>query len=750
MIPNKCHSDYWMGDLFDRYFTNQPATSTPTSPFADAFNLIRLSIFKRVISNFVCIISDKNVPVFFNDEDMGRSFTDAKNAVVISSKINSKEDLDVSVGLALHEGCHLVKTDASLMIRLFAKMTDDLKRPALEKGLSLAQIETFTRRVWNFIEDRFIDDWAWKNAPGYRMYYWSLYNRYFFHPQISEALKSKLLRVPTLRAYRYRIFNMMNPDADLDALPALRDIAKIIDLSNISRLKLPEDRMDLAFNVASKVFENMSTEEPEEDKKTDVYEQFFGQGCPSGLSAGDGEGDGNTDDNQEDPTDENTESEENDDEPENTTENDSGEAANETTGSGGSSDQNEESDKEPESAAPGPEKEKERNENLVNGWGDTSEFSSREIGKIEDAFQDQDNFIRGIIDKDAITSAQKQLLSMIDSLGIELRPVGAGMAGNLGKPPVDCVVVKKMTRELIFSDLFPMRHGNKVIGENWEPDPDIAEAVIEGIRLGKKLGKKLLVRNEINSLKFPHQRCGKIDRRALAGIACGLEDIFCKIKVDKFNHLTLHISVDASMSMATGKKWVETMTMVVALCKATSVVGNIRTVISFRTTCNPDGNVYGGMCLPYVVLAYDSRVDKFSKVKELFPFLGPNGCTPEGLAFEAISDLFDKKSLEDFYFINISDGEPCFEMSYKAFNRTIKVVYMDDVGSEHTRAEVNKIRKYGVKVLSYFIKTEYDSGVDENLKRQFRIMYGRDAQFIDVNDVKQIARTMNNKFIDRT
>ena len=372
------------------------------------------------------------------------------------------------------------------------------------------------------------------------------------------------------------------------------------------------------------------------------------------------------------------------------------------------------------------------------------------MDKIEDAFQSQDNFIRGIVDKEAITSAQKQLLSMIDNLGIELRPVGSGMAGNLGKPPVDCVVVKKMTRELIFSDLFPMRYGNKPIGESWAPNPDIADAVIKGIQLGKKLGKKLLVRNEVNSLKFPHQICWKIDRRSLAGIACGLEDIFCKIKVDQFKRLTVHISIDASMSMSTGKKWIETMTMLVALCKATSLVGNIRTVVSFRTTCNPDGSIYGGICLPYVVLAYDSRVDKFSKIKELFPFLGPNGCTPEGLAFEAISDLFDNKCTEDFYFINISDGEPCFEMSYKAFNRIVKVVYMDDVGAEHTRVEVNKIRKRRVKILSYFIKTGYSSQSDEDLKRLFRIMYGRDAQFIDVNDVRQIARTMNDKFIERT
>jgi hypothetical protein len=67
-----------------------------------------------------------------------------------------------------------------------------------------------------------------------------------------------------------------------------------------------------------------------------------------------------------------------------------------------------------------------------------------------------------------------------------------------------------------------------------------------------------------------------------------------------------------------------------------------------------------------VVLAYDSKTDKISKVRQLFPFLCAKGATPEGLAFEAIAEEFiiGKKSTEqEHYFLNISDGEPCYSIS---------------------------------------------------------------------------------------
>ena len=57
------------------------------------------------------------------------------------------------------------------------------------------------------------------------------------------------------------------------------------------------------------------------------------------------------------------------------------------------------------------------------------------------------------------------------------------------------------------------------------------------------------------------------------------------------------------------------------------MIPNLQVQVTFR--CTQDNK-------PYIVMGYDSRVDKFSKVKQMFGGLGPNGTTPEGLCFERL------------------------------------------------------------------------------------------------------------------
>ena len=82
------------------------------------------------------------------------------------------------------------------------------------------------------------------------------------------------------------------------------------------------------------------------------------------------------------------------------------------------------------------------------------------------------------------------------------------------------------------------------------------------------------------------------------------------------------------------------MTTTVAICKAVSMIENIRVSVSFRSTIANKSNNYGSGYTAYVVLAYDSLKDNFNKIRTLFPYLYPNGCTPEGLTFEAILNEF--------------------------------------------------------------------------------------------------------------
>ena len=48
--------------------------------------------------------------------------------------------------------------------------------------------------------------------------------------------------------------------------------------------------------------------------------------------------------------------------------------------------------------------------------------------------------------------------------------------------------------------------------------------------------------------------------------------------------------------------------------------------------------------------------------------------------------------------------------------------------------------------MSYFIGDSYES--DRNMG-DFKTMYGKDAQFIDVTSVTSLAKTMNNLFLEK-
>ena len=233
--------------------------------------------------------------------------------------------------------------------------------------------------------------------------------------------------------------------------------------------------------------------------------------------------------------------------------------------------------------------------------------------------------------------------------------------------------------------------------------------------------------------------------------------------VNRYNAARLHISVDASSSMASPEQWHPTITCLVAICVACSMVDNLKISVSFRCT----HRLKDGTELPYVVLAYDSEQDKISKVRNLFPYLRANGCTPEGLAFESIMDSFivgKKTDNQDHYFLNISDGEPYYMLTpmRHGYNHPKGLVYTDDVGVAHTKRQVEKIRNQGVRVLSYFIesndsmlafpfgliRTNTSLSRKDVLRQQFETMYGRDAKFINVTSVFDIAKTMNRLFLE--
>ena len=182
-----------------------------------------------------------------------------------------------------------------------------------------------------------------------------------------------------------------------------------------------------------------------------------------------------------------------------------------------------------------------------------------------------------------------------------------------------------------------------------------------------------------------------------------------------------------------GSKWAKTMVNVVALAKAVDMIPNLDIQISFRTTSNE---------VPYVVVAYDSRKDKFIKVKTLFQYLRPGGTTPEGLCFEALMKyMVEANSNMDSYFVNISDGEPYF------YNRDIE--YGGTEAARHTRKMVDKIKGLGVKILSYYVTDLSFIDPQSSSGRIFTECYGTASNFINVTNVNDVSKTMNRLFLQK-
>jgi hypothetical protein len=228
---------------------------------------------------------------------------------------------------------------------------------------------------------------------------------------------------------------------------------------------------------------------------------------------------------------------------------------------------------------------------------------------------------------------------------------------------------------------------------------------------------------------------GKIDKRRLASyVGCDAPNVFQQRFVEKYCDSILHISIDVSSSMK-GPKLGNAIIVTTAICKAASIIKNLDVVVSLRgTTYDPKS--LAGVGLPVMAIIYDSRVDKYEKVKRFFPNLTCSGTTPEGLCFAAIQEeiLSSTQKLKS-YFCNLSDGEPFY------YN------YMGEDAAYHTMGEIKKMRLRNIKILSYFIKEGYYA--DSSSENLFRIMYGQDAKFIDVRSIIDIAKTLNDLFLEK-
>ena len=693
----KNYSSFWLDNDFDRHtsiFDDEEVVKPKT-------DLIALSSYRRAIANFVRIVTEKDIPVTFKAS--GDSYTDGKK-VVISAKMDDKS-FDPSVGLALHEGSHVVHSDFNWLRDLENNTPQELFHLGETKGYSRNDILNQVKGLLNYVEDRRIDNIIFTTSPGYKGYYHSMYDKYFHSKIIDAALDSDEHTEENMESYMFRIINLTNKNTNLSALKGLRKIWTTINLKNISRLKSTGDSFEVATEILHIILNNLSDAEVKVDENgNESYEpaQDSGQGSDKSGSGSGSSDDSITDEQFQDLLDSL----------------ESGEMK----------------------SQPKPEpKEEEVQETST----DKNLLSPRQKKQLENAIKKQKDFMNGKTSKKNVTKKELQELQTIESSGMSYVEVGDGLTSwNGDKMNTKCIVVREFTKQLCESGTISMV--SKWNGERYDDNVESGyqnDYITEGIRLGTVLGRKLQVRGESRETKWTRLDSGRIDKRLVAELGFGNDRVFSNSFVEEYSDAFLHISIDASGSMG-GKKWENTMKSVVAMTKAIDMINNVDVVVSFRSTqTNYNGRTRrGDYTKPIILIAYDSRKDSFIKVKTLFKYLTVAGTTPEGLCYEAImNDIVPSTNDKDSYFLNFSDGMPMFSNN--------EVDYHGDTALNHTRKMVKEIRNRGIKVLSYFV-SDSSWGRDSESK-SFKTMYGKDAEYIDITSVMSVSKTMNKKFLQK-
>ena len=678
------NSSYWLQDWDD----DDILTDSMNDVEKKSHDLYKLASSKKAIANFVNIVTNDSINVKFNTR--GNSYTDGKS-VVIGANIVEPKDFDVAVGLALHEGSHIKLSDFELLNDLYNLIPTHITEGAIKKGITNSQ--SIIKDLWNYVEDRRIDQFVFNQAPGYRDYYRKMYDKYFNDKLIDKALLSDEYTDENIESYMFRIINLHNKNTNLSKLKGLKQIYKLVGLNKISRLSDSKETLEVAMDMFKVIMANLN--QPKIDDS-----EYESQTETPGSS-----GDGSSDEGMSD-------------EDFNELLKELGESpiggGTDDTPTGGNSMS---VDNVPDGMGGEETKDDSKSTSSV-------QLTDRQKDLLKKKIEKQKKFMDGEISKKTVSKKNQETIEAIQESGSEVTHVAQNYEGGWGQysKGTECIVVKKLTQSLFENEAFPMT------SKEWNTNTVRLfhqESVNKGIRLGTLLGKKLQVRGEDRTTVFNRQKIGKIDKRMISSLGFGNQNVFQFTELDSYKNANLHVSIDASGSMG-GDKWEQSMVNVVALCKAVDMIQNLSIQVTFRTTSNN---------LPYIVMAYDSRVDKFSKVKRMFGGLGPGGTTPEGLCFEAIMKHFLPSNTDmDSYFLNLSDGEPYFHGQ--------NFYYSGKEAATHTRKMVKMLEGMGIKTLSYFIKGHYDGGSD-----LFKTMYGNGAQDIDVTNANQISKTMNKLFL---
>jgi hypothetical protein len=729
----KSASSYWFDEhdsSYDYLDLYSDMSGDELASYKKTNDLYKLSATRRAIANFVQIVTQKNIPVSFATKS--NSCTDGEK-VILSADVDN--NFDVSVGLALHEGSHIVLSDFGLLTEMnnaydsyrYAKMDiersgggdivskiqytidnskfkDGLREmyyPTGKIGSKVSvdmEIKNLIGSLTNWIEDRRIDRYIYNSAPGYRDYYTSMYDFYFNDKAITKGIASDEYTDENIESYMFRIINLHNEKTDLSKLKGLRAIYRLIDLKNIDRLKSTEDVFNLSIDVTAIILDNIAYS-ASNSKSGDKGEAEKGDGNPTGEADGNGE----------------------------STDGEGGEGEGiemATDGDFEGTDSDGDSDGDASSAS-----------DIKKGKETLPASAKRQLDK---KIQKQKDFLDGKIKKKQITKGEAEKLQNIVDSDTQVVRVGNDYETKYSiTKGVDCIVVKNLTENLLEQEDFPF---SRIDWKTKKPSEWAIDDVTKGVTLGNILGKKLQVRNESRETVYSRLTKGKIDGRMVASLGYNNENVFYNKDVDQYKKANLHISIDYSGSMH-GDKLRKAITSTVAIVKACQMARNINVQVSIRST---DSSY---RALPYIAVVYDSTKNTFRQFCKYMSILQANNTTPEGLCFEAIQkQLIPTTNDTDSFFLNFSDGQPCYSIG----TADDSINYQGEAAAEHTKKQINKMRNAGINTLSYFISDYSEERIQSTPDwRIFQKCYGKDAKSVNVENMMQVAKTMNELFLQK-
>lgn len=758
MSITKQHSSYWLDDdLFDDIVDDKPKT--------DLQRITRLSAVRRGIANFVSILSGENVPVHFSS---GKdSYTDGKQVIISADE--DVEKFDAMVGLALHEGSHVLLSDFTLLQALQksvekpltsysqhalwiteARVTQaasgnvfkDILHPTIANLLPEFPAHTVTgyldpsapywntsmkvlndlRFIMNILEDRRIDNYVYNNAVGYRPYYKALYNKYFYTKEMGKNLRfNPKFRELTAENYITRLLYCIHPAANWDAMPGLRSLINLMDLNTIERVSPKYDKQIMHDVFGDAGLKDRTVPRPAwlTEPKYESMPVLWQEANVLYAHILKYVGMVEYDESSEKP-------------------------AENSMDSIAQKNSSVLSDLPNLDGAP--------------GMGDMEpvpvEKDTKGSGKNKKEVEGKFNEKSALKEMDGAKKVmsgdvKKKKLSKSDAAAVTaFEEADAKMVDITGEgvPFGKCMVTRKLTPELMEQDWFIFkRYG----WNHTNTSQYVEQSISAGKRMGQILVHRLQVRNDPLITKQTRLPQGGLDRRLLAQLGMDITSVFQKSRTDIHKPAMLHLTLDASGSMS-GGKWHKVRSVAVALAYVGSKLRNVDTVISIR----------GGNDLPIVSVIYDSRRDQFPKFVQHMRILDPSGATPEGLCFKATMDLIlECKDTHDVYFINFSDGEPSFgynsdtTLGKAGKHRGVRQYfsYTGETATKHTRAMVQQMRDAGVKVLSYFITETYKHSYNgpNTAKTVFQKMYGEDAVIINVENASEVLRTLNSRLLVR-